>query len=80
VERRAGGDAPFYGFCQAVRLALDVEDLDCPVRGAGGEAATVVVEDGIVLARQWGFYQRAGCSRSCRHDLSLLLLARPAAS
>jgi hypothetical protein len=33
-----------------VRLAFDVEDLDCPVRGAGRETATVIVEDGIVLA------------------------------
>lgn len=34
---------------QSLRLALDLENLDGLVGGAGGEAAAVVVENGIML-------------------------------
>jgi hypothetical protein len=34
---------------EAVRVGLDFEDFDGLVRGAGREAAAVVVEDGVVL-------------------------------
>jgi hypothetical protein len=30
-------------------LAVDFENLDCAVAGAGGQLAAVVVEDGIML-------------------------------
>lgn len=46
---RGEGDLPFECFCEAVLIALDLEDLDGLVGGAGGQSATVVVEDGIVL-------------------------------
>ena len=42
-------DVPFECLNQALRLALDLEDLDGPIAGAGGQLPAVVVEDGIVL-------------------------------
>ncbi len=39
---------PFQCFCESVLVPIDLEDLDCFVRGAGCEAAAIVVEDGVV--------------------------------
>jgi hypothetical protein len=44
-----GALVALQGLGQALRLALDLEDLDGLVGGACGKAAAIVVEDGIVL-------------------------------
>lgn len=67
-------DVPFECLNQALRLALDFEDLDGPIAGAGGQFPAVVVENGIVLwmishVRSWargtGFVQSCHRDRSC---------------
>ena len=40
---------PFECFGEAVLVALDLEDFDGLVGGAGRQSSAVVVEDGIVL-------------------------------
>lgn len=42
-------DSPLECLGQALGLALDLEDLDCAVGGACGEAPAIVIEDSIVL-------------------------------
>jgi len=84
VQWLVGEEVPFQCLGQAVLVAFDFEDLDCFVGGAGGEAAAVVVEDGIVLCAEVVVSQLSGMRlgiaggvldvRSCHHDRSWILL------
>ncbi len=52
MSMQGKGGVPFEGLRKAMRFALDLEDLDSLIGGAGCEASSIVIENCIVLSRQ----------------------------